>query len=280
MISQNLIIQARQSDLAAYLLNRGEPLKRVGKNYTHQKHDSLYIKDNMFVWYSQGKQGNSVDFLMLYYQMDFKQAIEELTRIQLPLHQEQPQKRPQERQRAADERRVIAYLCKRRGLDTALVYTLIAQDKLYQDTNGNCVFVICDWEEQPNGAEIVGTGDTRFKQITTHSGYGYHIVIGEPTEALYFESAIDMLSCYQMYRPKLTHHILVSMGGLNSSVVAELRKKRAGLNHWLCVDNDTAGNKFISEMRSGVTGLCTFRPPAPFKDWNECLLKTAEQRKK
>jgi hypothetical protein len=278
MISQELIVQARQSDLAAYLLNRGEPLKRVGKNYTHKQHDSLYIKDNMFVWYSQGKQGNSVDFLMLYYRMDFKPAIEELTHTQLPLHQEQPQKCPQERQKAADERRVIAYLCKRRGLDTALIYTLIAQKKLYQDTNGNCVFVICDWEEKPNGAEIVGTGDTRFKQITTHSGYGYHLVIGKPTEALYFESAIDMLSCYQMYRPKLTHHILVSMGGLNSSVIAELRKQRTGLNHWLCVDNDAAGNKFISEMCSGVADLRTFRPPTPFKDWNECLLLNEKRR--
>lgn len=273
MIDKDLVRKARQTSLVAYLINRGEPLKRVGANYIHREHDSLYIKDNMFVWYSQDKKGNSVDFLMIYYGMTFKQAVEALTGVELPTPDYTPQERTASPQRATDEKRVIAYLCKRRGLENRLIFALIKQGKLWQDTNGNCNFVITDWNEQPIGAEIVGTGDTRFKNVTEHSGYGFHMILGEPTEALYFESAIDLLSCYQIYQDRLTHHILVSMGGLNSSVVTELKKKKPNLTHWLCVDNDTAGNKFIYQRKSEDTSMKLFQPPRQYKDWNEYLLK-------
>lgn len=273
MIDKELVRKARQTSLVAYLMNRGEPLKRAGSNYIHREHDSLYIKDNMFVWYSRGEKGNSVDFLMLFYNMSFHEAVEALTEADLQEVTYAPQNHSEAPQRAADEKRVIAYLCKRRGLENSLIFALIKQGKLWQDTNGNCNFVIADWNEQPIGAEIVGTGDTRFKNVTEHSGYGFHMILGEPTEALYFESAIDLLSCYQIYKDRLTHHILVSMGGLNCSVVIELKKKKPKLTHWLCVDNDTAGNKFIFQRKSEDTSVKLFQPPRQFKDWNEYLLK-------
>ena len=276
MIDKDLVRKARQTSLVAYLMNRGEPLKRVGANYIHREHDSLYIKDNMFVWYSQDKKGNSVDFLMIYYGMTFKQAVEALTGAELPTPDYTPQERKASPQRATDEKRVIAYLCKRRGLENRLIFALIKQGKLWQDTNGNCNFVIADWNEQPIGAEIVGTGDTRFKNVTEHSGYGFHMILGEPTEALYFESAIDLLSCYQIFKDKFTHHILVSMGGLNSSVITELKKKRPSLKHWLCVDNDQAGNKLIFKMKSTDKEMHIFQPPKQYKDWNEYLMKKTE----
>ena len=275
MIEQELIKQARQTNLVAYLLNRGEPLKRIGKNYTHQNHDSLFIKDNMFIWYSQQKQGNSIDFLMLYYGMKFHEAVKELTGTILPTIQTQQletaYKPPQATQRANNEKRVIAYLCKKRGLKNNLIFTLIKQGKLYQDTKGNCNFVICDWNEQPIGTEIVGTTDIRYKQITVHSGYGFHMIIGQPKKALYFESTIDLLSCYQIFQNKFTEHILVSLGGLNNSVIIELQVNNPTLEHWLCVDNDKAGNDFIENMKQQIN-LHIFRPPKNFKDWNEWLL--------
>lgn len=272
MISQDLIRQARQTSLVAYLMSREEQLKRVGANYVFKEHDSLYIKDNMFVWYSQQKQGNSIDFLMLYYGMKFDVAVSELTRTTLPTISQEEQKPPQPSSKADNEKRVLAYLCKTRGLENRLIFALIKQEKLYQDNKGNCNFVICDWQEKPIGTEIVGTGDTRYKQITIHSGYGFHQTYGIPTEALYFESAIDLLSCYQMFQNKLTHHILVSMGGLNSSIIHELRATMPYLNHWLCVDNDIAGSNFIKEIRQNIKDTHTFRPPKNFKDWNEWLL--------
>ena len=79
MVNREKIQQARRADLVAYLIAKGEDLKRVGKNFTIEKHDSLYIKSNMFVWYSRNQKGNPIDFLMCYYDMPFQQAVEELT---------------------------------------------------------------------------------------------------------------------------------------------------------------------------------------------------------
>lgn len=272
-----LIKQARQADLVAYLMSRGENLKRVGSNYMIAEHDSLRIKENMYYWNSRGTHGNSVDFLMEYYNMSFQNAVEALTSHAsntgndlIPPTTSASQRAAQSPQRANDEKRVIAYLCKRRGLDSSIVFSLIKSGKLWQDTHGNCNFQICDWQEQPIGVEIVGTGDIRYKQTTAHSGYGFHLILGEPDTAMYFESAIDLLSCYQIHKDKLTHHILVSMGGLNNSVIEELSKVRPQLTHWLCVDNDPAGDNFISDMQRTMP-VKVFRSPTG-KDWNEHLI--------
>ena len=280
MINQELVRQARQTDLVAYLTAKGEELQRIGKNYILQKHDSLYIKGNMFIWYSQNKQGNPIDFLMCYYGMTFQQAVEELTNKILTDIQTlsyEPSEPLQATTRATDEKRVIAYLCKRRGLKNSLVFDLIKHGKLFQDTNGNCNFVICDWSEKPIGEEKVGTGDTRYKLISTHSGYGFHTTYGNPSDILYFESAIDLLSCYQIHQDKFTHHLFVSMGGLNSSIIHELHRLKPNLKHWLCVDNDTAGTNFIAEMKQQIQGLHTFQPPQNYKDWNDYLCGTGKK---
>ena len=79
MTNQELIKQARQTNLVAYLTAKGENLKRIGKNFMLENHSSLYIKDNMFIWYSHNTKGNSIDFLMCYYNLTFQQAVEELT---------------------------------------------------------------------------------------------------------------------------------------------------------------------------------------------------------
>ena len=279
MTNQELIRQARQTNLVAYLIDKGESLKRVGKNFMFEEHDSLYIKDNMFTWYSRNAKGNSIDFLMYYYNMTFQQAVEELTSKPLDNIQIPSYKPPEPPTRAENEKRVLGYLCKRRGLKNSIVFSKKKKKKLYQDTNGNCNFVICDWNEQPIGEETVGTGDTRYKLISTHSGFGFHIIHGNPSDILYFESAIDLLSCYQMYQDRLTHHLLVSMGGLNSSIIHELHKLKPNSKHWLCVDNDLAGTNFITTMKQEMEELHIFQPPKNYKDWNEYLCGVAEKEK-
>lgn len=282
MISKELVQKARQTDLVAYLTEKGEELKRIGSNYTLKQHDSLFIKGNMFCWYSRNKQGNSIDFLMCYYGMTFKQAVEELTQQTLSRvsevsdnHPEASQEPLQQPTRAENEKRVLGYLCKRRGLKNSLIFALIKQGKLYQDTHGNCNFVITDWNEKIIGTEIAGTGDTRYKQMSkNHSGYGFHIFYGDPdkiTDILYFESAIDLISCYQLYQDKFTHHLFVSLAGVKKSTVLELYKLKPKLKHWLCVDNDDAGTDFITEIRQEIDDIHVFRPPEAFKDWNDYL---------
>lgn len=256
-MNQELIKQARQANLINYLVSKNFPLKRVGKNYVSKEHSSLYIYENKFVWYSKDKKGNSVDFLQLFYGMDFKTAVSKLTGQQHKL--------------IGNERRVLAYLCKKRGIKSDIVIPLINRGLISQDSRGNCNFLIRDWDEQPIGFEIVGTGDTRFKQITTHSSYGFHLTFGNVNDVLFFESAIDLLSFYQIYQNKITHHALVSMGGLNPSFINEVISLSSNLRIWLCVDNDQAGFNFINNIKSSFHSAQVLIPKN-FKDWNELLL--------
>ena len=45
-----------------------------------------------------------------------------------------------------------------------------------------------------------------------------------------------------------------------------LKKKKPNLTHWLCVDNDTAGNKFIFQRKSEDQSIKLFQPPKKYKD--------------
>lgn len=276
MIDKNLIDIASRVNLAEYLKSRGENLKKCGQGYTLDQHDSLRFYRNTFNWYSRNIKGNSIKFLCLYYHMTFYHAVNELLRFSrvsptISAPEESKFSCPFDN-KATDERRVLAYLCKKRGLKSEIIFSLIKRGLLYQDTRGNCNFVIRDWDEQPIGMEIVGTGDIRYKQITTHSGYGFHIICGQPDIVLFFESAIDLLSCYQMYHEKLTHHALVSMGGLNASTIHEVLSLSSDLKIWLCVDNDKAGDDFISQTKNFFSPAKAFRPEGA-KDWNDLLRK-------
>lgn len=321
MIDKELVVQARRANLVAYLFAKGEELVKAGKSYRHKVHDSLYVKDNMFTWYSRHAQGNSIDFLMLYYNMSFEQAVSELTNTQFSLFALQSQSEHFEFEnvnynsnnelqieRAENDKRVIAYLCKKRMIKNTIVFSLIKRKLLFQDTHGNCCFVMRSFNTDANinaaaaaaaninaahgtsdtqfkqctaaaaninaaaaELEIHGTSDTRFKQCTAHSSNSaFYLSFNEITDVLYFESAIDLLSCYQIYQSKFNHHLLVSLAGLNSSIVRTLYKQNSNLRHFLCVDNDEAGTKFIETMKQELD-LHIFRPPENLKDWNEYL---------
>ena len=261
MIDNNLIEVASNVNLADYLISRGVQLKKVGQGYIMIQHDSLRFYQNTFNWYSKGEKGNTISFLCKYYKMSFPEAVNELCRFVgfTPDNNH-------------DDKRVIAYLCKKRGLDYNLVTSLINYKLLYQDERGNCNFVIRDFDKYPIGQEIVGTGDKRYKQITLHEGFGFYLTCGNPTDALFFESAIDLLSCFQLYQKKFTHHLLISMGGLNPSVIYNVLSL-ADFKVWLCVDNDKSGDIFINCF----SNCNTFRPKG-FKDWNDLLLDIKKSR--
>lgn len=75
--NEDEIAIAKQTNLADYLRSIGEELRRVGTNeYEMAAHDSMRIEDgNRFYWNSQGFGGNTLDFLMKYYNMSFQEAV-------------------------------------------------------------------------------------------------------------------------------------------------------------------------------------------------------------
>ena len=296
------IKQARQADLAAYLIQKGEPLIPSGNRWRHKEHDSLVFTENAYYWNSRNETGNAIDYLVRHKDMDFKSAVYELTMtagagekvIDHSIHIEHPFSLA-DITLNTDKRHTIAYLCKGRGINYDLVIQLISTKLIFEEIQPyndkvtgadkdayNVLFPIYDETGEIVGAETCGTTDKRFKGVKTGSKYGYGYWIqfgGRADNILFFESAIDLLSFITIGRntnKSFDNCVLVSMAGLKSNIIQQMVKlnyhgRNAKMTPFLCVDNDKAGAEFIKVMTKQMAGLKTFLPELPAKDWNQQL---------
>lgn len=286
-VSREQIKQARQTNLAEYLLAQGEPLQQTGSRYRHHDHDSLVFAENAYYWNSRGEHGNAIDFLVRHRGMTFREAVLDLLTGQL-IGAEKKEAQPtagfswDEIKITADIRRAIAYLSKSRGIDPAIIQSLIKNRLLFQEAEtNNAIFPIRDENGQVVGAELAGTLSDdylRFKGIKTGSKYGYGFNVrcgGDPRYILFFESAIDLLSFMDTEQNtivKMNGSRLVSLSGLKDAIFKHsLEAFGSGLQPVLCVDNDSAGDEFITRLQAEYEAVKVYRPPQQFKDWNDLL---------
>ena len=85
-----VIDNARNTNLAGYLLRKGVPLVRNGRRYKSEVHDSLVFTDNSYFWNSKQDnknpkeyKGNAIDFLTRHMGFQFNEAVRELTGIDI-----------------------------------------------------------------------------------------------------------------------------------------------------------------------------------------------------
>lgn len=241
MLSAEIVERARKANLAEYLLSRNVPLTKSGQRYRHRDHDSLVFTANAYYWNSRQEYGNAVDYLTRHMGMTFNEAVESLTRGTYS---------PAETCRSdeisvdeltksftldleKDQRRVIAYLNKTRGIDYGIINKLLKNKHLFQErVTNNVLFPIYDELNVCVGAEVTGTlSERRFKGLKPNSKYGYGFNLRFPSfnnpnvfnYTLFFESAIDLLSFVdiKMRREskRLDRCILTSMSGLKLNVI-------------------------------------------------------------
>lgn len=290
MISKEEIKQARQTDLAEYLIQKGEQLIKTGNRFRHKLHDSLVFTQNAFYWNSKNKKGNAIDFLMLYFDLDFAGAVKEL------IQTEKKSIEPLTQQTFSlsnirltkDMHRAIAYLHKTRYLDYSTIQKLIKTEHLFQsEENNNIIFPMYDEHSEIVGAELCGTlSDIRFKGVAPNSkyGYGFNIRTDEnPQTAFFFESAIDLLSYIELLKTNnktddYKKSIFVSMAGLKENIIHSTFETFKSVSRaFLCIDRDIAGDNFIKSLRMENKPFKRHIPNEPFKDWNEMLKHIKDQ---
>ena len=275
MIPNDVIDKAAHTDLVAFCAMRGLDVKREGKEYILKDYDSLYISAELpYRWYrhSTGKGGKAIDFCVKFLGMSFQQAVSELLALDAcclsleHMEQKSEQKSEQWSDECCTPRRVIAYLCQKRAIKYAIVKELLRSGKLYQDSFGNASFVISDFDANQIGAEKHGTGSSRFKRLTVQNGFGFSLSFdSSPQRICFFESAIDLLSFYQIYQGALSNVFLVSMGGLKSVVIYNYLSYYSGVVPFLMIDHDDVGHAFSQRMRMQT------RYVPHGKDWNDYL---------
>ena len=284
--SKEEIYKANGVDIAQLLMKNGVKIKKAGRYFTTEKHDSIRIKGHTFVWYSRGISGHTIDFVKEFYNVSFCDAIEFIFRNEpsfidieegKEFHSKSNRNVLEEIQENYNEKNAIAYLCQKRGVSYKTVKLLLDKGILKQDEHKNLVFKALDDRGKFVGGEIRSSQDyAKYKRVLggSASGYGVSLCLGKPQKAYFFEGAIDMISFYELYNESLKDCVLMSMGGLKD-IVIDRTIQRYGLKYkdaYLCVDNDEAGCNFVKKVKEKHNEIASITLEI-VKDWNEALLK-------
>lgn len=167
--------------------------------------------------------------------------------------------------------KIINYLSVERKIDKAIIQEFLDTRLLYQDKRNNAVFVCKDDKGDIIGYEIKGTvKDKPFKMCKGNAVFTFKC--GEPKGVIAFESAIDLMSYYELHKEKLTHHLLLSMGGCRYEILEQvLSSKTNDFIVAIATDNDKVGNEFIDTVIKQNPKHKIVRLKPKKNDWNDDL---------
>ena len=285
-------------DYAGYL---GYTVVRKGRYYSLKEHDSVRIDpDKNCFWRNSrqgqggafGRGGSVIDFVMEFTGADKKQALLALEGyagetmgsswkgrgMPRPAREARPEKL-QLPERAPDMRRVFAYLVKTRKIRAGIVQELVRKEQLYQDKNGNCVFVSYR-DGVPVFACRRGTStENPFYGDVRGCDYEYCFFISHGAGRLYItESVIDALSVMTLRENyKEWDYLALAGGGKWNAIQSHM----AGIREvWIGTDQDDMGLAAAKKIAAWVgihapEVMIVFDLPEK-KDWNQVLTEGEE----
>lgn len=288
-LSQEQIKTAQHTDIAQFLISRGEKVRKEGKHYVWEKHDSCVITG--FRWYqnSTGEHGAAVAFMQHFFDMRFPEAVLALTENRAFYLDTPPQQSKRDMPivfrlppSAPDHRRLFAYLTITRGISPEIVNDFLEERLIYQDKRGNVVFVCYDKEDVARAAHLRGTATgQRFRGFLEGGdfscGFSFN---GKDSSSLYvFEAPIDLLSFITLHRHENWRtKSYLSLGGLSDISLNRYLSEHPEINEiHFCLDNDPKGKEktvsFLLEYQKGKLArrYSVWEDLPPKKDWNKTL---------
>jgi hypothetical protein len=233
-------------------------------------HESKY-----FCWTRQCGGGGSIDFVMLLLDLNFNEAREWLTsrftmeeKIQPKIIRKPPLQPPIPQASPKNLLHVTDYLVQQRRLLEKDLKPLIDKGVLYADHRQNVVFVLLGKEKSLVGAELRGTGPTRYRGLFKGSKRTQGFFYAGPENAKYCivcESAIDAISCQILFPGWLS----ISTSGVWAYPPYLPKLLSRGIQVFCGFDNDEAGH-LNAERMIGLHSSVIRMVPAG-KDWNSDL---------
>ena len=327
---------ARSRDILDVANELHMELVQSGRDYRWKEHDSMVLspEKNMWNWFSRHQGGDVIALVQTMKEVNFNQAIDYLNdgtfkEFQVIERTQEsfnyylaPYEQPFEAARS--------YLKEQRGLSDETINFFLEKGVLAQanaKVNGSIesvvVFKSFDFSGEIVGATLQGIEENwekwpergYAKNIVRNSDgiTGMHVDIGQAKRLIFAESAIDLMSYYELNKDNLQDVRLVSMDGLKESVVgrhlAQLQSDISGRplrwSHdqlakglqtaidnnffadgkhagWitLAVDNDEGGRNFISSLREKgadvIEALPNLQPGQEKSDWNDILKNSSD----
>ena len=292
--SEQELEACRNADILDVLGSLGYDITRKGNHFFLSEHDSLCIfyQKNEWYWFSQGFGGNSLDFLIEGPpRYRFPDAVETVLKICGGGAVPQPQERnttvkEDKRQmlilppKAQDNRRVIAYLVKTRGIDYYLVTSLLSIGNLYEaEKTHNAVFVARDEKGTAKHLTMRGTVEgKRFVQDATGSDkrYGFTVEWDDSNkDTLHiFESPIDLLSflTIQKIQKIRNEDVYLSQSGTATNATEFYLSNHPEVKKiYVRTDNDAPGQKVAEKLKKKHPDIEVIAAPPITKDYNQDL---------
>ena len=276
--------QARLTDLAAFLRQCGEEVKRSGSENMWLDHgQKVTIRGNL--WFHQYEQvgGDAVDFVRRFYNLDYREAVLTLTSMGVDIIREPVEpfasKPLQIPAKYENMRRVYGYLLQRRGIDKEVLDTFAYRGLVYEcDRYHNAVFVGIDKEKKIRHIHKRSTaaqGGFKGNAPGSEPEYSFHWHGG--SDLLYlFEAPIDMLSFISMFKHCWKSQSYAASCGVSDKVLWQMLKDGPHIKKvYICFDNDEPGQQAAQRISREMTEKNIWHEiyPPENKDWNEDLLK-------
>ena len=318
---------AKEADIAAFLMSIGYGLTRSNHCYKGKLHDSLVIReDGRWYWNSQDLHGYSP--VELYKQILLKDygyrdeiaaaiaAVKELAGgrgayaapAYIKEEAAQPPRAPGEQlllpAAYKNNNRVMAYLCRSRGLDPDIVRGLMKYGKIYETVqrwdkdagryvdgpHHNAVFVAYDRKGQPQNAFLRGTipdVEKPFKKDIDGSDKSCPFTMygrGNAGSVYCFESAIDLIShasLLKMNGADWRGGWRISLGGTSFLGLGRFLSERPEVREVVsCLDSDATGERRSAKLAEeyAAKGYTVRREAPEAKDFNEDLLNCQQEQ--
>ncbi len=308
-----------------------ELIKSGASEYRWKEHDSMVItpRTNLWHWFSKDKGGDTIKLVRTINNISFNQAIDYLNDGDYSEGTLQRREAPQAFKNYLEpyEQPFVegrTYLKEVRDLSDETIDFFLDQNVITQ-VNAKIgdviepviVFKTIDHKGEMIGGNLQGIVENRerydrhgyFKGIMRNSNgdNGLSVDIGRPERLIFAESAIDLMSYYELHKDQLENVRLVSMDGLKDGVIGtnlarlesegrnvymrdedwdrDLLKKSVDDGYFnngkhadtitLAVDNDQAGHNFIQSLEDKgvvvVADLPAEKDGFDKQDWNDAL---------
>lgn len=275
--------QARRTDLAAFLRQCGEEVKKSGSENMWLDHgQKVTIRGNL--WFHQYEQvgGDAIDFACRFYGMDYPEAVQLMLSMGVGTIRESvepfTQKPLEIPPKHENMRRVYGYLIRRRGIDKDVLDAFAYRGLVYESADyHNAVFVGVDKTGKPRHIHKYSTaaqGGFKGNAPGSEPEYSFHWIGGGDTLFL-FEAPIDMLSFISMHKQHWKSYSYIAACGVSDKVLWQTLNDRPYITKvCICLDNDEPGQRAAQRVSKAlaVRNICNRILVPTRKDWNEDLL--------
>lgn len=291
--TDELINQARNVPITAILDKMGEGYKTEGKwRVWIFNGEPIAIDGNHYYNRYTKKKGDSIQFLLDYFQMEFKTAISYLlnetsfslnaySQIETPF----PKKDfslPKKRNNSFCAENYLVYT---RHIDKTVVNVFLKKGLIYENEYNNfhnVVFVGKDPSGRPRHAHVRGTRKTTYRRDQAGSDKRFSFNWVGTNEVVYlFEAPIDLLSYISLHPDRWQENSYVAACGVSDDAILQFLTDHSKISKvFLCFDNDSSGktaNESIKKTLEDKEYKVTILVP-DHKDWNEDLCHLRSHR--